>query len=272
VTSTQTSWIILSIVLIFLIGFVCNVMAATNEQTYQFETNLIENLRNQTGQAHGPKPYDLSIQVSPSTINFNKALQPYQHIHLKDGYRLDGFFLVKGVGSFSVPLVLPKDEPLILTYTNETPDGYINPPFIQYYAGISKTGRNLQIYDSEGEENSVIALPLHADRQIMNYFEGDDSPESYLEASVFQREIDAIDAGWHAGIGWPMEDVISYNYTPSVTLNRTHATVRITTTLTYCGSITTHQYEDTYTRPNMSCVSDIISISYEDDEWVGVCY
>jgi hypothetical protein len=269
VTLMNNRFIVMSIILVFLPGLIGNVLAISDEDYHQFTSNFIEDLRNETNKAKGTEPYGDDVRVSLSNIDFQRSLLPYQHIHLKDGYRLDGFFLAQGMGSFSVPFAVPRDEPFILNYTNETPDGYVYPPFIQYYAG-NNTGRILQIIDSDEEGQNVIALPEHADRQIMKYITGDDSPQSYLEASIFQREIEAIDAGWHARIGWPIEDVIPYEDTPSVTLNETHAIVRITTNQEYCGTRTIYQYMDVYTRPNLIPVSDLSVISTKEGE--GFCY
>jgi hypothetical protein len=250
-------------ILIILTGNYCQVMAETSDMKVPFEVTYIQDLQNETGKAKGTEGYDFSTQITRSTIDFEKAAEPYRHIHLKKGYRLDGFFLDDGMGSFTVPFILPENEPYSITYTNETPDGRADPPFVRFF-NAGKSGRILKLSYPDTEGRDVIALPEHADRAIMSYFTGDDTPESYLEASVFQRELDALDAGWHAAIGWPIQKVISYQDTPSVTMNKTHAVVRITTTEEYCMGFTIFLYEDTYTRGNLTPVSEIDVVPEKD--------
>jgi hypothetical protein len=49
--------------------------------------------------------------------------------------------------------------------------------------------------------------PLDALDDIMEVIEGDDSPESYLHASILRRELREFGGGWH-GIQWGMNTVL----------------------------------------------------------------
>ena len=247
-----------SIVVILLICFLLfSTGSAANAETIQFDKKIIDDLRNVTRLAEDPA-FNRPIEpISPYGMNYSRALEPYHHLRLRDNYRLFGVYAVDGLGSYSIPFVLPVNESFSLKYLNEIPAGEDIPP----QSPRASTSRYLSVPVSAKNEPAFVALPEHADQKFLKYFIGDDSPESYLEASVLCRELPALDADWHAQIGWPIEEIIDYNQTPSVTLNETHALVRITAELGYCGSTKIQQYVDLYTRPSVNPISDKVLIS-----------
>ena len=163
--------------------------------------------------------------------NLTAALDPYDHIRLREGYKLEGYRVSDYLQAYIVPFVV-EENVTALPMTNRTR-----------------------------------LLPEGADKNISRYIEGDDSPESYLEASVFLRELYAIGAWWHARIGWPQQTVLESPEMPGVAINSTHATVTIHTEELYCGYRTVTRYTDTYSRMNYEVsTTEWTTISQEADQ------
>jgi hypothetical protein len=243
------------VILILLPCLACISIAAAITMNYDAKT--IENLRNSTQMAENSSFSMGRDPVSRYEINYSVALEPYSHIELQDGYRLCGVYVVDGLGSYSIPFALPINETFTLEFQDEIPPGEEIPP----PSPRQGTGRYIPLIDTDDNGPAYAVLPAGADREFMNYFSGDDTPESYMEASVLVRELPALDAGWHARIGWPISKVITYNQTPLVTMNSTHAEVRLMAEMGYCGSTTIREHTDIYPRPSVSPVTEITEIS-----------
>lgn len=184
---------------------------------------------------------------SPDTVHGNEiqfsenltaVLDPYEHIRLREGYKIEGYLVSDYLDTYIIPFVVEENVTV----------------------------------PSWPMANRTQLLPEGADENISRYLEGDDSPESYLEASVFLRELYAIGAWGHAKIGWPQQTVLESPEMPSVAINSTHATVTIYTEELYCGSRTVTRYTDTYSRMNYEVLTtERTTISREaDPRWP--CY
>ena len=203
-----------------------------------FPAGRIGDLRNATQNAN--VGFDSDYGGSSSDIkylnNLTAALEPYDHIRLREGYKIEGYW----VSSYSQASIIP------------------------FVVEENVTGLPMA--------NRTQLLPEEADENISRYLEGDDSPESYLEASVFLRELYAIGAWWHARIGWPQQTALDSPEMPSVAINSTHATVTIYAEELYCGYRTVTRYTDTYSRMNYEVsTTERTTISQEaDPRWP--CY
>ncbi|MCE5338850.1 MAG: hypothetical protein LLF90_09220 [Methanomicrobiaceae archaeon] len=198
-----------------------------------FPAGRIGDLRNATQNAN--VGFDSDYGGSSTEIkylnNLTAALDPYDHIGLREGYKIEGYWVSDYLQASIIPFVV-EENVTALPMANRTQ-----------------------------------LLPEEADENISRYLEGDDSPESYLEASVFLRELYAIGAWWHARIGWPQQTVLESPEMPSVAINSTHATVTIYTEELYCGYRTVARYTDTYSRMNYEVsTTEWTTISQEADQ------
>ena len=150
-------------------------------------------------------------QVIQYPNNISNIFIHYPHLKLREGYSIEGYAVYKGLGASIVPFIVKN-------------------------------------YSSVNNSNSQFELPAGADDNIMAYISGDDTPRSYLEASLFLRDLQGIGAFWHALIGWPQQVLIENPEKPKVILNSTHAIVIFSTEEWYCGSYTITQYSDVFVR------------------------
>lgn len=123
----------------------------------------------------------------------------------------------------------------------------------------------------ENYPNSQFKLPAGSDENIMAYISGDDTLQSYLEASIFSRDVHAIDGSGHGRIGWPQQVVIDNPEKPKVIMNSTHATVVFSTEELYCGEYTITQYTDVFVRKDYQ-YNSVEKIIRREETMAGICY
>ncbi|MDV2481899.1 hypothetical protein F8E02_07725 [Methanoculleus sp. Wushi-C6] len=210
-----------------------------------FSAGEVEDLRDATRNTITPFAIEYfentSVIVCPN--NLSDALALYTRIRLKDGYRIEGHWVYDTMGAYTVPFV------------------------VEHNMTVSSPA----ITDAPAFPDDI-RLPEGADTNISRYLEGDDSPESYLQASVFLRELYAINAWWHAWLGWPQQTVLESPERPKVVINSTHAVVTIYTEELYCGYRTVTRYTDTYSRGSYEVADDRDRISEEENASMPICY
>lgn len=121
-------------------------------------------------------PYDL-----------HRLLAVFPHLRMRPGYKLAGYQFRASLGANGFPLVIPQDQEL-----PEPPEGLV----MQWTEGGQAT-----LHVPEG------ALPDWARQDVETFLEGDGTPISYYEASLFAREVRELGAWWH-GILWSTHEVL----------------------------------------------------------------
>jgi hypothetical protein len=174
-------------------------------------------------------------QIIRYPVNLNPMLIRYRHLKLREGYTIEGNVGHTGWG------------------------GSIIYPFIVKNSLV------------ENNPNSQFELPAGSDENIMAYISGDDTLQSYLEASIFSRDVYAIGAHGSGLIGWPQQVVIDNPEKPKVILNSTHAIVVFSTEELYCGKYTITQYTDVFVRKDYQ-YNSIKKIIRREKNLAGVCY
>ena len=113
------------------------------------------------------RAHDGNDQSCIAPYDANGLLPVYLHLRMRAGYRLGAYQFGGRGDAFCVPFVIPEHQDIPdLTDFNFT---------------------DMRLHDLPG---------LVFD--FMQYIEGDDSPESYFEASIFNRELHELGAMWHA--------------------------------------------------------------------------
>lgn len=148
----------------------------------------------------------------------------------------------------------------VVNVTNVTPGGY---------GIVFATDRAMSLKAPSG---SPPTLPEGADRSVMNDIRGDDSPASYIQASLLRRELDEFGRYWH-NLDWSLEVITGrdplaekspeeaalwkwereppQDWTPRVEMNATHARVTFYTQSEF-GSQPIRLHKDVYQRGNYS--------------------
>lgn len=206
--------------------------------TSYFTVQQIELMRDAA--QNGSIPFDIALFGENVVISYpgslDTVLDSFHHLKLRQGYIIEGCWIRDSFGGYVHPFILQSST--VVNY----------PEKIDEYCSKSQTG-----------------VALKTDDTIMVYVSGDDSPESYLEASLFLRELNAVGAWWHGLIGWPIQTVIDTPEKPKVIMNSTHAIVIFSTEESYCGQHTIIQYTDVFVRNNYKFNSQQKIIKREEE-------
>jgi len=140
----------------------------------------------------------------PSPYNLNQLIDLFPGLRIKKGYHLDAYQHLDRSGNgrakiFVIPFnrALPKSPPQkalndlkwqAILAVLKSPDN--TPPWKRKLRMTSHflLGIFLPSYRS---------IPKWADSKIVKYIEGDGSPQSYFQASIFLRELYELGAIWH---------------------------------------------------------------------------
>ncbi len=135
-----------------------------------------------------PVPYD------PAAL-----FQFYPCLKLKKGFHIDSHFTSN-----------PGSRSSSRGYVYVIPDGYKLP--IPESVELDEA---LWLYLSWGEAGSeVVNLPEWAHEDVASFLEGDGSPLSYFQSSIFVRDLYELGASWH-GLQWGVNKVlVSYDQIP----------------------------------------------------------
>jgi len=213
-------------------------------------------------------------------VDPNVILSLFPTLRLKEGYRLVGFQFTSHENANGIVLAWPADKPV------PDPPGDLWHPFslqnflqahLQMHLGMG--GWQVQNYFSTA---------------IMPAIEGDGSPRSYLEASIFGREIYEFGAVWHGSdwsthyiIGgdpftegaswvsddsgsepldpfsreaWTVKEKLPADWSPTVTMTPKQARVEFYT-YSALGFETLNLHRDTYTQGNYQCRSKLVQLA-----------
>jgi hypothetical protein len=128
-----------------------------------------------------------------SPYNPNKLITLFPTLHMRKGYHL-GAYQYQDVSAFV--FIIPKSR----TLPKRPPDKALQSLFYGF-----------SFNDSNSEDNvkdSLHGLPTWASQDIEAYVEGDCSPLSYFQASVFLREITELGKTWHQ-LYWAHHGLVS---------------------------------------------------------------
>ena len=121
--------------------------------------------------------------VKPSPYDPTGLFQCYPSLKLKKGYCLDSYYMgAKGSGMGSgkgVVFVLPHGRRL-----PQPEEG--------------KADLALLVYLMTGSVDRGIPVPSWASYDIASFIEGDETPLSYFQASMFARDIQKLGVSWHS--------------------------------------------------------------------------
>jgi hypothetical protein len=221
----------------------------SEDRTSYFSARQIELMRETAQKGSITLDPGLFREMNASVINYpgslNDVLIPYRHLKIREGYKIEGCGIYYSLGASVYPFIVNNTTALN------------NPQKINELCTASQ-----------------LNLSAESDESIMAYISGDDSPESYIEASIFLRELKAIGAWWHGRLGWPMQVVIDSPENPKVLMNSTHAIVVFSTEESYCGYDTITQYTDVFVRKNYQYSSDqiIIQKNRSEDSENGIIF
>ena len=108
-----------------------------------------------------------------------KLLERFHHLRMKKGYVLRNYLYQSFGGSHSAIFAMPQDAPF------PEPEECMN----------------------ERECDWDVPIPEGAIEDFMLVVTGDKTPESYMSASMFARDVSSLGASWH-GVGWGAHHVL----------------------------------------------------------------
>lgn len=168
-------------------------MAGTSARTVTpFSPTTINRLRNKIQKMQEPLR-TLENGWSPSPVDPNRILALFPTLRLRDECRLIAFQFKTGGNGNGVVLTWPKDTPVPELPPGGRPDLSLEDHLtahLQFH--LKMEGWQIENYLS---------------RVIMRAIEGDGSPRSYFEASLFGREIYEFGAMWH-GSDWRTHHIV----------------------------------------------------------------
>ncbi|MBO8182605.1 MAG: hypothetical protein H0Z28_07410 [Archaeoglobus sp.] len=142
------------------------------EQTYYFsaeELNQLHIKAEDLWRVQAKQGWQRS-PVSPMEI-----LELFKGIRIKDGYTLRGYIYREGMSGFGVVWALPEAE----------------------FPEVERCER-LDLFGTPRPKNAM---------HFMDVLEGDKTPQSYINASLFYREMLEFGAVWH-GLSWGLHEII----------------------------------------------------------------
>ena len=136
---------------------------------YGFSAAEVEAIRDATPHEWSEAIGRDSTGVWKSAVDPMRILEAFPTLHLSEGYVLRAYVFKDHLGGNSQVFVMPAESPF--------PEPVAT---VDYWGSPNGSG-----------------LPLGADKAIMNYIESDGSPLSYLEASIFDIEVNSFAEWWH---------------------------------------------------------------------------
>ena len=120
----------------------------------------------------------------------DSIIKACQNLSIRDGWHLEAYQFYEGGNANAKVYALPDGSHLL-------------PP---EEAFAEETGE-----ERDGKPRGFWPWPPapdYADGNVMEYFTGDDTPRSYLEASLLSRELKELGAAWH-GVSWGVTRIIN---------------------------------------------------------------
>lgn len=147
--------------------------------------------------------------------NPNQLLSMFQGLHLRNGYHLESYqWMDQNGNGCSITFVIPDNR----TLPKSPPKKVLNDFLFMSLYGESDTPDNISKWRSMLSKvyyslvgivvPSYRSLPKWADMINENYIEGDGSPLSYFQMSMFLREVAELGAIWHCA-HWSHHRLIS---------------------------------------------------------------
>ncbi len=147
-------------------------------QVKHFSAREIREVRRKVA-AIGELPQETPNGWSKSRVDPMKILSAFPELKVREGYVLRAYIFKEDGNSNGFVWALPQDA--AYPEAEDCPrleSHFLNPP-----------------------------KPLDALDDVMEVIEGDDSPASYLHASLLRREVREFGGGWH-GIKWGMQTIL----------------------------------------------------------------
>ena len=223
----------------------------------------------------------------PAPVDPNGILSLFPTLRLKEGYRLVGFQFTSHGNANGIVLAWPADEP-VPDPPADLDDPFSLQNFLQAHLQMHLGMGGWQV----GNYFSTVIMPA---------IEGDGSPRSYLEASIFGREIYEFGAEWHGcdwsahhlvdgdpftqGIStvlndygteprgpfyrdaWTVDQELPADWSPTVTMTPKQARVEFYT-YSALGWETLNLHRDTYTQGNYQCRSNLVQLARGDRGYI----
>lgn len=241
-----------------------------------FSPDIIIQLREKSWKLQEPLHDQQGVEDGwrPAPVDPNRILSLFPTLRLKKGYCLVGFQFTSGGNGNGIVLAWPADKP-VPNLPVDRDDDFSLQNFLHAHLQFHLKMGGWQI------ENYFSTV-------IMPAIEGDGSPRSYLDASIFGREIYEFGAEWH-GLDWSTHHIVDRDpfvegifsggrdpdcrnvfdrdewtliraipedWSPTATMTEKQARVEF---YTYCGlsQETLNLHRDTYTQGNYQCRSKL---------------